>query len=545
MAKLEPLATFVPTEANRHIAVLEVAELEKQAAQAIALQDEQVIAFAHTVDSQDDNAMPLRTQVFGIWPVLPGDVTEQTADCRTEGRCYRVELYNFAYNQSLVVWVNLEIQSVIYTAGLPDTSPELPPALTERAVEIALAAPEVTAELGFTPDAGKAVMANIKTALNNTTCERSRHLCVAPTFIVGQAALWAIVDLTDERLVGVRWTDVGGVGTTMVTQQTLEYETVFEHYCQQTTHWVQDSWSMDYVLTSSDGLLLTAVRFEDAPVLESIKLVDWHVSYSGTDGFGYNDAVGCPIFSQAAVGAYAAPYVETITSADGEVAGFALIQDYAHPNWPMPCNYRYQQRYEFYRDGRFRVAAANLGRGCGNHGIYRPVFRIHLAAPADGYTFEEWDGTAWQTWEDEGWQLQEQETPYTPEGFQYRIMDGQGRGYGLIPGTGQFGDGGRGDHAYVYVTRYTQGEGDMNLVTIGPCCNTDHLQGPEKFINEPPEPIRGENIVLWYVAQMENDSVPGSEYCWADVVVEEGVFVPRVWPCMAGPLFVPSQGDSP
>jgi hypothetical protein len=60
-----------------------------------------------------------------------------------------------------------------------------------------------------------------------------------------------------------------------------------------------------------------------------------------------------------------------------------------------------------------------------------------------------------------------------------------------------------------------------------------------------PEPIKGEDIVLWYVAQMENADMPGSEYCWADSVVENGIFVPRVWPCTAGPLFVPLEEDVP
>lgn len=543
-ADLEPLATFVPTEGNRHITLLEEDELAKRAAQTIALQDQRVIDFAHEATSSTDNPAPLRTQVFGIWPVLPGDVTEQTAVCREEGRCYRVELYNFAYNSTLVAWVDLETQSVIYTSTLQDAAPDLPPALTERAIEIALASPEVAAALEVDPSPDEAVMANIKTALNATTCERSRHLCVAPTFVLGHAALWAIVDLTDERLVGVRWTEVGGAGATVVTQQNVEYQTVFERYCQQSNHLDQDGWAMDYVLTSSDGLLLTNVQFDGETVLQSVKLVDWHVSYSGTDGFGYSDAVGCPIFSQAAVGAYIGPQVEEIVSDSGEVEGFVLIQDYAHANWPLPCNYRYQQRYEFYRDGRFRVAAVNLGRGCGNRGTYRPVLRIHFQAPDAGYQFEEWNGSEWQAWDVEGWQLQEPDTPYTPEGYQYRLVDEAGQGYALIPGNGQFNDGGRGDNAYVYVTRAREGEGDMDLVTIGPCCNSDYQQGPEKFIDAPPEPIQGEDIVLWYVAQMQNDDVAGREYCWADTVVEDGVFVPRVWPCIAGPLFVPLERNS-
>ena len=40
--------------------------------------------------------------------------------------------------------------------------------------------------------------------------------------------------------------------------------------------------------------------------------MDWHVSYSKIDGFGYSDAVGCPEFSQAAVVAVSDPKVSEI-----------------------------------------------------------------------------------------------------------------------------------------------------------------------------------------------------------------------------------------
>lgn len=107
-------------------------------------------------------------------------------------------------------------------------------------------------------------------------------------------------------------------------------------------------------------------------MLDSAKLVDYHVSYSRTNGFGYSDAVGCPIFSQAAVLALEPP----MEIQEGSHGGFALVQNFQSELWPLPCNYYYQQRYEFYTDGRFHVKAGNFGRGCGNDGIYRLVFRI-------------------------------------------------------------------------------------------------------------------------------------------------------------------------
>ncbi len=103
------------------------------------------------------------------------------------------------------------MQRVLAVNELAEAQPDIPPGLTEIAQEIAVHAPEVSAALGVQPGADAAVMPNIKTALNRSRCERSRHLCVAPTFIQGERALWAIVDLTDGVLVGVRWTSLGQV----------------------------------------------------------------------------------------------------------------------------------------------------------------------------------------------------------------------------------------------------------------------------------------------------------------------------------------------
>ena len=111
----------------------------------------------------------------------------------------------------------------------------------------------------------------------------------------------------------------------------------------------------------------------------------------------------------------------------------------------------------------------------------------------------------------------------------------------MEPGNGQFGDKGRGDNAYFYVTRLHAhvDEGETDLVSIGPCCNTDYRQGPEKFIDNSPENIENQPLVLWYVAQMKNDDRKGQEYCWAESYLEQGVYKTRAFPCVSGPMFVP------
>ena len=172
-------------------------------------------------------------------------------------------------------------------------------------------------------------------------------------------------------------------------------------YCERNTPFERDGWALDYMLTTSDGLRIANVRFNDTPVLDNAKLVDWHVNYSFQEGFGYSDATGCPIFSQAAVIAFQGPTIEDLKEGD-TVVGFALVQKFWSDLWPLPCNYYYVQRYEFYNDGRFRTVGGNIGRGCGDQGTYRPVMRIALSGDN---TVAAWDGSAWIDWATEQWAL--------------------------------------------------------------------------------------------------------------------------------------------
>ena len=510
-------------------------------AQDLALQHPKFIEYTR----RRPTGVPLRNEIMSVRPALPGDLTaEATAQCARDN-CYRVELYHYASNITTVAVVDVAAPQVLTVEHLSNTQPEINQRLADLAAEIAVNAPEVIEALGLEPDFEAATMPNVKTALNGSRCERSRHLCVAPTFLVGERALWAIVDLTEGRLVGTRWTNLGRTSApALVTERTLQNEYVMENFCEKTLSLSRDGWDLDYVLTGSDGLQVSNVRFNNQPVLDSAKLVDWHVSYSREEGFGYSDAVGCPMFSSASVVAFDGPVVEDIKQ-DDQVVGFALIQDFRSAIWPMPCNYRYENRYEFYIDGRFRVVAGNYGRGCGNDGTYRPVMRIQPATVEQGNnSFAEWDGQNWVEWTTEQWQLQTPATPYTPEGFQFKVARADSTGYYIEPGRGQFRAEDRGDNAYTFVTvnHSDQNEGETDMVTIGPCCNTDFRQGPEKFL-EPAESLAGQPFVLWYVPQLINDDTPDEEYCWADTVIENGKPVVKTWPCFAGPMFVPFSDE--
>ena len=503
------------------------------AAEQVALKDSLFTKYIRNAATGE----PYRNEIFNVYPARESDLgTVQNANLAD---CYRVEMYNYTLNLTTTGIADIRRQKIVAISTLEQTQPEIPAYLKALALKIAVNSPQVQQAYGIKPSEKDALMANTKTSLNRTRCERSRHLCVAPTFVKEGKALWAIVDLTEYKLVGVRWTNTGTTGSAAIlTERKLQDDKITACFCEKETTLEKDGWKLNYMLTSSDGLRVAQVSFNGQPVLQSAKLVDWHVSYSGTDGFGYSDAVGCPYFSQAAVIAFETPKLMAIKDDAGNISGFALEQVFRSELWPRPCNYNYRQRFEFYKDGRFRVAAASIGRGCGNDGTYRPVFRIAFAAMQNN--FSEWNGNDWSPWQAERWQLQSETTPYTPEGYEYKFTEG-GNGYYVEPGNGKFNDGGRGDHAYVFVTenKPTADEGEADLVTIGPCCNTDFHQGPEKFIGDKPDNIQNKKLVLWYVAQLKNDDSKGREYCWAESVLENGIYVTKAYPCFAGPMFVP------
>ena len=506
----------------------------QRTAQDLAVHDSRVLSKLRAKTGE-----PLRNEVFAVRPVRQSDITDETAVCRS-GRCLRVEIYHYADNSATVAMVDVATRAVVAVADLPQMQPDIPKDLEQAAIEIAVSAPEVEQALGSKPNAGQATMAEMKTSLNNTRCERSQHLCVAPTFLVGEKALWAIVDLTDGVLVGVQWTNLGASQTPKITEKTIQDSAIMAQLCDQVPSIDRDGWKLNYMLTSSDGLRVADVHFRDQLVLHSAKLVDWHVSYSGKQAFGYSDAVGCPLFSTAAVPAYEPPTISDLRDGN-QVIGFAIDQEFRHPSWPTPCSYNYHSRYEFYRDGRFRVVAASWGRGCGNEGTYRPVMRIDLAG--DQNRVAAWDGTSWKPWTTEQWMLQTDTTAYTPDGYLFRVLDGAGQGFFIAPGHGQYTLPPKNDHAYIYVTKHHEHEGDADMITIGPCCNTNEQQGPEKFIGAAPEGIDGAHLVLWYTPQLKNSDTPGQEACWADShITSSGVYAPKVWACEAGPMFVPTRG---
>jgi hypothetical protein len=505
-------------------------------AQELALADARFTGHAQS------QGRALRVEVLGVYPLRDSDVSQpDMAQCQKSTRCFRVDAYNFATNDGYVATVDQGAKKVLAVNKLIGIAPEISARLERAAIELALSAPLVEKALKRKPVASDFVMATTRTSLAKSRCERSGHLCVAPTIVEGNSALFVIVDLTDFRVAGVRWNKLGRAAAAP-TERRVQNEAIAREYCERATAIEREGWTFNFQITSSDGVRVADVAFRGKPWLKSVKTVDWHVRYSWKDRYGYSDAVGCPMFSQAAVVAIDPPEFVDLME-EGVRVGFSLIQDFRSDQWPKPCNYYYRQRFDFYSDGRFRPVSASFGRGCGDDATYRPVTRIEFhTAPQ----VSQWAGNSWQRWAKEDWKPAAQLSA-GPSGANLLFgADSEATKTEVVANTGRW-ENSRGDNALLYVTLHPadRDEGASDLPSIGTCCNEDHRQGPEKFM-QPPEVITASNtapLVLWYVAQMKNEATPGKEYCWADFVLTDGVYQPKAYPCFSGPLLrqIPSK----
>ncbi|KPL88257.1 hypothetical protein [Ardenticatena maritima] len=484
---------------------------EQRLAQDLALADPRVQAYT----------AGRRSEVFGVRR-LRTDVPPSAAECRQpEIDCRQVELYVFEADAAVIAIVNVNSRTVLDVFYQPGVRPGINKRLAERAQAIALNAPEVQRALGFRPTSVD--MAPVDADMVNSVCEAG-HLCVGPTFRVGNRILWAIVDLTDERLVGTNWTTVAEDGASIrFTAQT----------CPQPGTVQRDGWSLAYETTSTDGLRIFDVSFYTHTLLTSAKLVEWHVDYGTT---GFRDSTGC---GDGGGGFAIAPYGETevrdLRDASNAYLGFEIVQDFRMSNWGASCNYRYEQHMQFFTDGRFRIVGGAYGRGCSTDPVYRPVLRIDIALDGDNHDTLRTSNDNGQTWNEaatETWWLQN--TPTTNWVISDTLTN---TAYRLIPGEpGLFAPEERGDYAYIYLTRHHPDEGDSDLGSIGGCCNDNHQQGPDLFIDG--EAAADTNIVLWYVPQMQTDASGDDAngfYCWT----VNGEPTPETYPCFAGPLFEP------
>lgn len=505
----------------------------------------------------------LHNDMMRILPAIISSMDEKTQKICQVNVCYQAEKYNFVTNATTRAIVDVNNMKLLFIEQYPNMQADISLRLTRMAQDIALHAPEVKKELGFTPRKQDITMANVRGSMKESPCENTTHLCVAPTFTdhKKEQALWAVVDLTELRFAAAKWAGLGKTTTpACISERSLQNRFIMKNYCQKDTLLEKNAWKITYRLTGSDGLEIRDVTFKGKNVLKSAKIVDWHVSYQqkgakkldtttqtyiegrevefirGEDDaylFGYNDAMGCPMFSTSVVLPFNGPQVKELNTSDG----FMLTQDFRNAKWPMACNYRYENRFEFYDDGSFRVVGVNKGRGCGDNAIYRPVMRIDMDIDTKE-TFWKMDNEVWQRVKHE---FKEKVLDTKPYSYKITSSTAAAKGYYIESNYGQFKDKSRGDNATLFVTTFKSDEGDKDLLTLGSCCKLKE-EGVERY-SEDNASIVEENLVLWYVPRIRNDAREGHEYCWADTVIgEDGNLQIKVWPCTVGPKFIPIQG---
>ena len=510
------------------------------------------------------NGKLLHNDMMQIHPTLIGSLSKNLKSTCQKHRCYEVKKYNFVKNSTTIAFVDLDHKKVLEVNHYMNMQPDISLRLKRIAQAIALNAPEIKRELKEQPRIEDMSMANVRGALQGSPCENSEHLCVAPTFSdhKNEQALWAIIDLTELKLSSAKWAGLGKTTTpACVSERSLQNRYIMKNFCEKDTLLEKNSWKFLYRLTGSDGLEVIDASFQGKPVFKSAKIVDWHVAYEGKGSvdnnadvqmagrqvefvqgekekffFGYNDAMGCPMFSTSVVLPFNAPLVKSLYDKNKHKVGFYLTQDFRNPKWPMACNYRYENRFEFFEDGSFRVVGVNKGRGCGEEAIYRPVMRIDMAL-AKKEQFYKYDAS-WNKWFVEQSDFQKDAKVYKENKYLYKITDMQNRGYYIEPNRGQFNDQSMGDNATLFVSKYKENEGSKDLLTLGSCCNLEE-DGVERYIQQN-ESIDGENLVIWYVPRIKNDARVGYEYCWADTLIgADGNIEVKEFPCAVGAKFVP------
>ena len=477
-----------------------------------------------------------RAEVFEIFPFF-GPYAPGYRAC-SDGTCYQVDVYDFDRNATVTALVHQGQGLVLDVFEVANTFPLINKRLYNRAVELIRTSADVEAALGFAPAVDQIGVMDQHNM--GTACDGS-HLCAGTTFFTDSGTVWVLVNLTEDKIEKIWWSErPQDLRSSAYSLRPQEVPTD----CNTTIHVNRNGWNLDYRTTPTDALEITSLTYDvnGAPqaVATRMKLIEWHAHYPGN--WGYRDYTGCggggggfPIYP------YGVTQVRDLLDQANAIVGFAVVQDFRMSNWGASCNYRYEQHFQFFNDGRFRVVTVSYGQGCGNNqdqeATYRPLVRIDIAVKGDSNdTLALWDGAQWVDQTTEGWWLQS--APYTPEGYRYRVMDQSGSGYYIEPARGQYNDGGTGDNAWLYVTQHKVAEGDADMPAIGQCCTGTYVQGPEQFING--EAVNNQNIVLWYIPQSETittwrHNLPPypMQYCWTDNVN-------ATWPCFSGPMFVPT-----
>lgn len=444
-----------------------------------------------------------------------------------EGGCEQVYIYDFAHDATVVAL--LADGRLIDARRIENATPAFNQQILRMAQTLIAESEMVQEAVGGMRNSAEIVIMQMQ----HPACP-SDHLCVATTLPTDGGSVWVLVDVTREEIVDLWWTDV-----IVDSQQGAMHSEERDTFDCDPHTMTRDGWSLEYRITPSDGFAVADVYFEGKQVLHDVRLIQWEANYVNDGNYGYIDYTGCGADGEGhgfPINPVGATEINTIEG------GFELRQNFEMVQWGAYCNYRYEQSYAFYADGRWRVIGRPYGRGCGDsrykEATYRPVFRIDFALDGvgDDY-FQAWNGSQWQSYNHEAYFSPT--TPSNADGRAFRIFGSNGVGYEMEMATGQFGDGGQGDNGYTYVTRSQIEEGEFDLPTIGECCHQDHQKPPLKFVDG--ETIAGVHLTMWYVPEALTQTKFAFEQghaaapsCWTESATE-------FYPCPMGPMFHPIE----
>lgn len=164
----------------------------------------------------------------------------------------------------------------------PRTHPGANQRLTDLAIQIARDSPELIRELGCKPAASE--LLPMDSGVPGTPCA-SGHICLAATIPQGESLVWAVVDVTDGKMVAVLRTPV-----LADTQTHIPSAPAGPAGCPSGGTVSRGGWSLSYDTIPTDGFRVDDAAYLGVAVLTSAKIVEWHVDYGSS---GFVDATGC------------------------------------------------------------------------------------------------------------------------------------------------------------------------------------------------------------------------------------------------------------
>jgi len=497
---------------NKAVLPLQNNELDNNGkiAQNVALKDKNFLS-----DTKINNKL-LHNDIMRVMPATQSMLDKKSkSECKAL-TCYVVEKYNYALNSTTKAIVNIPKKRVISVKRYSNSQPIINKRLTRISKEIAINQPRIVKELGYKPSFREISMKKIKSNLKESFCKDKNHLCVALTIAENKKkqALLAIIDLTKLKLVAIKWANLNKIYST-VSIDANQY--IVKNFYQKDVNLTKDGWSMKYNLTTLDGLEIKNLKYNGKNVARSLKIINWYLPYKDISVNQVNTSV---------VLAFNAPKIKEFK----EKNGFYIIQDFKNPKSLKTCDYLYENRYEFYKDGSFKILA--LGKACNNKSIYHPIMRLDITLNDNKEQFALYNGQDWDNWQIERRYKSTNEEKMYKDKYLYRVNNPQNpeNGYYIEPNRGQYNNS-QSDNEIVYVSKFKDNESNKTLLIYN-----DNLK---EFIKNK-ELIENSDTVMWYIPTIQNNDKNRYKYCSkASTIDKNGKSSAKVCTYIAGVKFVP------